>query len=77
MNTIRVTKNGVYSKDPNKYPDDFKLIRTIHIDQQSGHIKSVDISGSNHNNINLYVAGSSHEHDVTGGLETTMLLYNS
>ena len=72
MNTIRVTKNGVYSKDPNKYPDDFKLIRTIRIDQQSGHIKSVDISGSNHNNIDLDVAGSSHEHDVTGGLETKL-----
>lgn len=51
---------GVYTKDPNSN-DDALLIRKIDIDHQSGKIMT-DLSAS----------GSSHEHDVTGGLETKL-----
>jgi isopentenyl phosphate kinase len=51
---------GVYTKDP-KSNEDAILIRNIDIDSNSGEIM-VDISAS----------GSSHEHDVTGGLETKL-----
>lgn len=51
---------GVYTKDPNSN-DDALLIRKIDIDHESGKIMT-DLSAS----------GSSHEHDVTGGLETKL-----
>jgi len=51
---------GVYTKDPNLY-NDAKLLKKIDIDPISGEILS-----------DLTASGSSHAHDVTGGLETKL-----
>ena len=51
--------DGVYTKDPKVNPDDAVLVRNICIDPVSGEVMNEVVSAS----------GSSHEHDVTGGLE--------
>lgn len=49
--------DGVFTQDPKKFPD-ATLVKNIFIDPLDGKILN-DVSAS----------GSSHEHDVTGGLE--------
>jgi len=51
---------GVYTKDPNSN-DEAILIRKIEIDSESGEIMTI-----------FSASGSSHEHDVTGGLKTKL-----
>mmetsp|Transcript_16781 Transcript_16781/g.19407 ORF Transcript_16781/g.19407 Transcript_16781/m.19407 type:complete len:402 (-) Transcript_16781:12-1217(-) len=69
---------GVYTKDPNLYPLDAKLLRNIFIDPNSGDIAKVSVAeeggdGTGHVGLDtLQVSGSSHEHDVTGGLKTKL-----
>lgn len=65
--------DGVYTKDPNLYPDDAKLIDKIEIDPNSGEIFSIKMKGANkENDLKLEIIGSSHEHDVTGGLKAKL-----
>jgi isopentenyl phosphate kinase len=52
---------GVFTKDPNIHKD-AQLLKTIEIDPNTGKIMA--------NNLNA--TGSSHEHDVTGGLEAKL-----
>ena len=56
---------GVYTKDPKKFPD-ATLVRNIYIDPSDGKIM---------NTVNA--SGSSHEHDVTGGLEVSTILFSN
>jgi isopentenyl phosphate kinase len=50
--------DGVFTKDPRNDPS-AQLLRTIEVDKVTAAVVSVD----------LEVSGSSHEHDVTGGLK--------
>lgn len=52
--------DGVFTKDPRDDPS-AKLLRTIEVDRDTAAVLSVD----------LEVSGSSHEHDVTGGLKVS------
>lgn len=53
--------DGVFTKDPNIHKD-AKLLKTIEIDPSTGIIMAD----------NLDATGSTHEHDVTGGLEAKL-----
>ncbi len=68
--------DGVFTKDPNLFPNDARLIRKIEIDSETGEIDSFEMSGvdqgENKEDIALEVIGSSHEHDVTGGLKAKL-----
>lgn len=68
--------DGVFTKDPNLFPKDAKLLRKIEIDSETGEIDSFEMSGvnqgENKEDIALEVIGSSHEHDVTGGLKAKL-----
>ena len=73
--------NGVFTKDPNKYPNDAKLLKKIIIDPLSGEIDSVVQVKDSHSSVDedeaaevksLEIQGSSHEHDVTGGLKAKL-----
>lgn len=48
--------DGVYTRDPKLFSD-AELLKVIEIDGRSGHVIT-----------NVIVSGSTHEHDVTGGL---------
>jgi isopentenyl phosphate kinase len=50
--------DGVYTEDPRKNPEGARLLQYIPVDGSSGDI-TIDVSAS----------GSSHDHDVTGGLK--------
>jgi isopentenyl phosphate kinase len=50
--------DGVYTEDPRENPEGAKLLRYIPVDGSTGDI-TTDVSAS----------GSSHDHDVTGGLK--------
>jgi isopentenyl phosphate kinase len=50
--------DGVFTKDPRNDPS-AQLLRTIEVDKVTAAVVSVDLD----------VSGSSHEHDVTGGLK--------
>jgi isopentenyl phosphate kinase len=52
--------DGVFTKDPRSDPN-AQLLRTIEVDADTAAVVSVD----------LEVSGSSHEHDVTGGLKVS------
>jgi isopentenyl phosphate kinase len=52
--------DGVFTKDPRSDPS-AQLLRTIEVDTDTAAVVSVD----------LEVSGSSHEHDVTGGLKVS------
>jgi isopentenyl phosphate kinase len=52
--------DGVFTKDPRSDPS-AQLLRTIEVDADTAAVISVD----------LEVSGSSHEHDVTGGLKVS------
>jgi isopentenyl phosphate kinase len=52
--------DGVFTKDPRNDPS-AQLLRTIEVDKETAAVVSVD----------LEVSGSSHEHDVTGGLKVS------
>ena len=52
--------DGVFTKDPRSDPS-AKLLRTIEVDPDTAAVVPVD----------LEVSGSSHEHDVTGGLKVS------
>ena len=60
------------------YPDDAKLISKIEINPHSGEIDSIKIKGGNDSgnkeidDVQLEIVGSSHEHDVTGGLKAKL-----
>ncbi len=76
--------NGVYTKDPNINPKEAKLLKRILIDQTNGEIDSVEVAtndgrhkeeqmGNESTDIgSLEIQGSSHEHDVTGGLKSKL-----
>ena len=53
---------GVFTKDPKLFPEDAVLVKNIYVDPVSGEMIN-EVSAS----------GSSHEHDVTGGLEVCRL----
>jgi isopentenyl phosphate kinase len=50
--------DGVYTEDPRENPEGAKLLQYISVDRSTGDI-TTDVSAS----------GSSHDHDVTGGLK--------
>jgi isopentenyl phosphate kinase len=52
--------DGVFTKDPRSDPG-AQLLRTIEVDPDTSAVISVDVE----------VSGSSHEHDVTGGLKVS------
>jgi len=76
--------DGVYTKDPNLFPEEAKLLRTIDIDPSTGEIDSVEMQGEKGDLVGngkrtlatdvgtLEVIGSSHAHDVTGGLKAKL-----
>ena len=66
--------DGVYTKDPNLHPDEAKLLRTIEIDPTTGEIDSIEIKDDDKCSTvdELEVIGSSHAHDVTGGLKAKL-----
>jgi len=64
---------GVYTKDPKVY-EDAVLVRRIYVDCITGHVKSHenDKQDGNGDGTNIHASGSTHDHDVTGGLETKL-----
>lgn len=68
--------DGVFTSDPNTDPDNAVLIRTLTVDPATTEIVSAsvgdneDADGSDKHSIKL--TGSTHEHDVTGGLQTKL-----
>ena len=57
--------DGVYTKDPKANPGDAKLMDRIDVDAVTGEIITENINAS----------GSSHAHDVTGGLKVSFIEY--
>ena len=65
--------DGVYSSDP-KSNDDAKLIRSLKVDRKTGDVTIERIDGNEgEDKAKLDVRGSSHHHDVTGGLKAKLL----
>eukprot|EP00557_Chaetoceros_sp_GSL56_P008441 CAMPEP_0176487608 /NCGR_PEP_ID=MMETSP0200_2-20121128/6238_1 /TAXON_ID=947934 /ORGANISM="Chaetoceros sp., Strain GSL56" /LENGTH=162 /DNA_ID=CAMNT_0017884479 /DNA_START=295 /DNA_END=780 /DNA_ORIENTATION=- len=56
---------GVYTKDPKVHASDAVLVRKILVDPLTGKINAGD-----HGDVSA--SGSTHDHDVTGGLETKL-----
>ena len=63
--------DGVYSSDP-KSNDDAELIRSIKVDRKTGGVTIERIDNTGKDDASLNVSGSSHEHDVTGGLKAKL-----
>ena len=64
---------GIYSSDP-KSNDDAKLIRSLKVNRKTGDVTIEKIHGNAEKSEadSLNVSGSSHEHDVTGGLKAKL-----
>jgi Glutamate 5-kinase len=61
---------GVYTKDPKVYANEAVLVREILVDPITGSLK-IDHDDDDSNG-NISASGSTHDHDVTGGLETKL-----
>jgi isopentenyl phosphate kinase len=58
---------GVFSSDP-KANNDARLIRSLKVDVMTGEITIDDENDV----VEMHVSGSSHQHDVTGGLKAKL-----
>ena len=65
--------DGVYSSDP-KSNDDADLIRSLKVDRKTGDVTIERVEGNTEKSEadSLNVSGSSHDHDVTGGLKAKL-----
>lgn len=61
---------GVFTSDP-KINKDARLIRSLKVDVTTGEV-TIDDDGGGDNEAEMDVSGSSHAHDVTGGLKAKL-----